>query len=108
MFLTSVFGVLIPVPSHFPWVEVLLLPAAGQHPYCSEATLHPGGDGSGPDGAQPVQRKVDGTAGGCQVDGDDQVRMTCLVAALEVGLFFPVTVNSLITIGGCAIQIALT
>lgn len=43
-----------------------------------EEALHPGGNGSGADGTQSIQREADGAAGGCEVDRDDQVRTTKL------------------------------
>lgn len=44
--------------------------------HSAEEEIHTGGDGSGPDGAQPVQRETDGAAGGREVDGDDPVNVT--------------------------------
>lgn len=41
-----------------------------------EEALHQGGDGPSADGTQPIQREADGAAGGCEVDGDDQVQPT--------------------------------
>lgn len=41
-----------------------------------EEALHQGGNGSSADGTQSIQREADGAAGGCEVDGDDQVQST--------------------------------
>lgn len=67
--------VLTSIPFHLLWAEAVLLPPAGQHSHRSAPSLHPCGNGPGSDGAQPVQREVDGAPGGCQVDRDDQVRL---------------------------------
>lgn len=48
--------------------EAVLLPSAGQHSHSSAPTLHPCRNGPGSDGAQSIQREVDGAPGGCQVD----------------------------------------
>lgn len=47
--------------------------AAERRAYSTEEALHPGGDGQGPDGEEPVQGEADGAAGGGQMDGNDQV-----------------------------------
>ncbi|KAA0706010.1 C-Jun-amino-terminal kinase-interacting protein 4 [Triplophysa tibetana] len=44
--------------------------------------IHTGGDGSGPDGAQPIQGETDGAAGGREVDGDDPVNVTSCFSRL--------------------------
>lgn len=67
--------VLTSIPFHLLLAEAVLLPPAGQHSHSSTPPLHPCGNGPGSDGAQSVQREVDGAPGGCQVDRDDQVRL---------------------------------
>lgn len=67
--------VLTSIPFHLLLAEAVLLPPAGQHSHSSAPPLHPCGNGPGSDGAQSIQREVDGTPGGCQVDRNDQVRL---------------------------------
>lgn len=51
------------------------VPGAGRrHDADAAAEVHPGGDGQGADGEEPVQGAADGAAGGRSVDRNDQVR----------------------------------
>lgn len=52
---------------------VLIAHAGRRHDDDAAAAVHPGGDGAGAHGEEPVQREADGAAGGGTVDRDDQV-----------------------------------
>lgn len=54
------------------WMDVWSVHAE-RRAHSAEEKIHAGGDGSGSDGAQPVQGETDGAAGGREVDGDDPV-----------------------------------
>ena len=55
------------------WLIVIAcLEILGRSFYGTEAKVHSNGDGSGPDGKEPIQGEVYGAPGGSQVHGNDQ------------------------------------
>lgn len=55
---------------------VFVTHAGRRHDDDAATAVHPGGDGPGADGEEPVQREADGAAGGRAVDRNDQAGET--------------------------------